>query len=86
MAGFHKIRNTEGRTIYPKIHTYCVINNYLAYFIMYRMFNMFLYSFMYSSFKDNQLNSNNLFSSFENKIRSLLVYSDRYVYNITGQL
>ena len=22
IAGFHKIRNTEGRTIYPKIHTY----------------------------------------------------------------
>ena len=21
MAGFHKIRNTEGRTVYPKIHT-----------------------------------------------------------------
>ena len=54
--------------------------------IMYRMFNMFLYSLMYSSFKDKQLNSNNLFSSFENKIQSLLAYSDRYVYNITGQL
>ena len=67
MAGFHKIRNTGGRTIYLKIrkiykgifllkiHTKRVINNHIhvAYFIMYRMFNMLLYSFMYNSLKDS---------------------------------
>ena len=55
MAGFHKIRNTEGRTINLKIHTKRVINNHIAYFIMYRMFNMILYSFMYSLLKDNKI-------------------------------